>query len=50
VVTPGTPPSGSAVCVAWTGRAVPGPARREAKFVVEEYGGPDGGLLDVRAW
>jgi hypothetical protein len=50
VVTPGTPPSGSAVCVAWTGRAVPGPARREAKLVWDVYGGPGGGDGDVRAW
>jgi hypothetical protein len=32
------------------GRAVPGPARSEAKLVVETYGGPDGGNGDVRAW
>lgn len=34
---------------ACTGRAVPGPARREAKLVVDVYGGPRGGFRDVKA-
>ena len=44
---PGTP---SASAVACRGRAVPGPARMEAKWVGEMSGGPAGGEGDVSAW
>ena len=45
VVTPGCF-SGSEECM---GRAFPGPARREAKFVLEVYGGPGSEVDDVMA-
>lgn len=46
VVTPGTPLSVSAEC---RGLAVPGPARRDAKYVEVEKGGPAGGWEEVKA-